>query len=65
MASIQYKKNWIRNTLARYENSGVTNWREMDRIADTICWLWKFRHITKEEKDEMCDKATAIFERGW
>lgn len=62
MASIQYKKDWIIRTLTWSETHGVRSWQEMDRVCDTICWLWKWKHITDEEKDEFCDRATAILE---
>lgn len=30
--------------------------------CDTITWLWRFRRITKEEKDLLCSRAISLLE---
>lgn len=30
--------------------------------CDRIAWCWKFRHITREQMESLCDRATAMLE---
>ena len=36
--------------------------RSLDSIADYINWAWKFRKITPEQKDEVCDRVCALYD---
>ena len=36
--------------------------RSLDSIADYINWAWKFRKITAEQRDEVCDRICILFE---
>lgn len=66
-SGVQYKIDWINNRLDYYERNGMANFRahaDMEKVADSITWLWKWRHIDRATMEQMCDRTTAIFERG-
>lgn len=46
--------------VSQYEKPGV---REVssDTITNKICWCWKFRKITKEQMEELCNRMTEVF----
>ena len=33
-------------------------------ICDRIVWCWKFRHITREQKDELMERMIEVFKIG-
>lgn len=37
--------------------------RSLESLADYIDWAWKWRKITEQEKNEVCDRIIALFER--
>ena len=51
------------DTIERYES-----FRYVDRslsiswCCDSIAWLWKWRKISEEEKDSLCDRMIAIMQ---
>lgn len=53
----------IDTALKSYE--GYKPWHEasMDWITDRIDWCWKFRHITKEQMEELADRACKVLNR--
>lgn len=34
-------------------------------ITNRIDWCWKFRKITEQQKDELCDRIIAYFEGNY
>lgn len=57
----EYQK--INDALNRLEN-GYYAIHDASWCASRIDWAWKFRKITREEKDELCDRTIALFESG-
>ena len=58
---------FVKENLDHYDTFGMRTDRDlvtMGKVADKIVWLWKWKLITDQEKDEFCDKATEIFEKG-
>lgn len=47
---------WV-SQYEKYDFSEVSS----DIITDKICWCWKFRKITKEQMEELCDRMTKAF----
>ena len=39
--------------------------KSMEWVADRIDWCWKFRKITREQMEELADRATWVFEREY
>lgn len=33
----------------------------MEKLTARIDWCWKFRKITREQMEELCDRAIAIY----
>lgn len=60
MAKNYYKE--IDDALRSYEEFKSWHTKPMDWITDRICWCWKFKHITKDQMEELADRATAVFE---
>ena len=56
------KYNLLINTIERYENCQYVD-LSIRWCCDSIAWLWKWRKITAEEKDSLCDRMIAIMER--
>lgn len=44
-------------TLDALELGKYTGGLDASWCSDTICWLWQFRKISKEEKDALCDRV--------
>lgn len=41
-----------------------TDWQKsvyLWQISDKIVWCWKWRKITNEEKDILCDRVTKLY----
>ena len=51
----------IDEVLQDYESHKVYPTRKIEWAADRIDWCWKFRKITKEQMEELADRATEIF----
>lgn len=49
--------------LKEHENYHPLPHQDMDWVANRIDWCWRFRKITKEQMEELADRATKIFER--
>lgn len=54
----------INDALIRYEEHKSYKTKTMAWISDRISWCWKFRKITREQMEELADRATKIFEEG-
>ena len=52
----------IDKALSQHERRGYYE-RSLDSIASYIDWAWKWRKITAEQKDEVCDRIIALFEK--
>lgn len=49
----------IERALDRYEH-GMYADLSIEYIANKISWLWKFRHISEDKMNELCDRVIAI-----
>ena len=38
--------------------------RSLESIVDYIDWAWKWRKLTEEQKDEVCDRVCALYEKS-
>lgn len=52
----------IDNALKSYEEYKPWHDKSIDWIADRIDWCWKFRHITKEQMEELADRVVKIID---
>lgn len=56
-----YRYSLLMETIERYENfQYVDRALSISWCCDSISWLWKWRKITAEEKDSLCDRMIAI-----
>ena len=51
--------NEINKALQSYEN-----YKPYHTISDRISWCWKWRKITKEQMEELCDRTIEVLERN-
>lgn len=49
----------IDTALNRYEN-GLYPTRKISWITDRIVWCYKFRNITEEQMNALCDRSIAV-----
>ena len=49
----------IDEALQRLENFKYVT-HDIHWCANRIDWCWKFRHITEEQKNELCDRAIVV-----
>ena len=55
--------NLLIDTIERYENfKYVPNTLSISWCCDSIDWLWKWRKITKQEMESLCDRMILIIE---
>ena len=52
----------IDKALFSYENYKPCHPRKIEWISDRISWCWKWRKITKEQMEELCDRVIKILE---
>ena len=52
----------IDKVLTQHEQYKYTE-RSLDSLADYIDWAWKWRKITEDQKNEVCDRICILFER--
>lgn len=55
----------INKELQSYENYKAYHTKTIDWICNRIDWCWKWRKITKEQMEELADRAIAIMEGGF
>lgn len=55
--------NEIDEALQSYENYKPYHIRDIEWISNRISWCWKWRKITKEQMEELCDRAIKALER--
>ena len=49
--------------LKDYEEYKPWHDKNIDWICNRIDWCWKFRHITKEQMEELADRCCKVLER--
>lgn len=52
----------IDNAIKSYEEYKSWHDKKIEWISDRICWCWKFRHITKEQMEDLCNRVCNILE---
>ena len=55
--------NEIDEALRSYENYKPYHIRDIEWISNRISWCWKWRKITKEQMEELCDRVIKVLER--
>ncbi len=50
----------IDTALLSYENCKPYHTKRIEYICDRIDWCWKFRHISKEQMEELADRACLV-----
>ena len=53
--------NEIDTVLTEYENYKIWHTKSIEWATNRIDWCWKWKKITKEQMEELADRATAIF----
>ena len=53
----------IDKAISRYENYYPWKEKSIEWICNRIDWCWKFRHITKEQMEELADRCCKVLER--
>ena len=54
----------IDKVLTEYENHKPYHTRDIDWVCNRISWCWKWKKITKEQMEELADRATAILDEN-
>ena len=54
--------NLLVKAIERLEQGKYTGGLDIDWCCDSITWLWKWRKITEEEMESLCDRMIAIME---
>ncbi len=52
----------IDKALQSYENYKPYHTRKIEWISDRICWCWKWKKITEEQMEELCDRVIKVLE---
>ena len=52
----------IDKALQSYENHKPYHVKNIDWITNRITWCWKWKKITKEQMEQLCDRAIVILE---
>ena len=52
----------IDRVLKQHENHKYYE-RSLESIASYIDWAWKWRKISEKEKDEVCDRICALYNK--
>ena len=53
----------IDKAINEYEVFTPYKTKDIDWICNRIDWCWKFRHITKEQMEELADRCCKVLER--
>lgn len=54
--------NEIDKALQSYENYKPYHARKIEWITNRISWCWKWKKISKEQMEILCERATKILE---
>lgn len=52
----------VLKTLDRLERGMYTSGLDIHWVSDSISWLWKWKKITKEEMESLCDRVIVYLE---
>lgn len=52
----------IDKALQSYENYKPYRTRNIEWISNRISWCWKWRKITREQMEELCDRVIKVLE---
>ena len=52
----------IDSALTSYENCKSWHEKSIPWICDRIDWCWKFKHITREQMEELADRVRRVLE---
>lgn len=52
----------IDKALQSYENYKPYHTRNIGWISNRISWCWKWRKITREQMEELCDRVIKVLE---
>ena len=52
----------IDKALQSYEDYKPYHTRKIEWISDRICWCWKWKKITREQMEELCDRVIKVLE---
>lgn len=55
----------VLDTLDRLERGQYTGSLDVYWCGDSIAWLWKWKKITAEEKDALCERVIALCNGGF
>ena len=61
MAKVRDYYKEINDVLVEYENYKPWHTRNIDWACDRIEWCWKWKKITREQMEELTDRAIAIY----
>lgn len=61
MAKVRDYYKEIDDVLTEYENYKPWHTRNIDWACDRIEWCWKWKKITREQMEELTDRAIAIY----
>ena len=54
----------IDKALQSYETYKSYHIYNIDWITNRISWCWKWKKITREQMEELCDRAIKVLERN-
>lgn len=57
--------NQIDKAIVSYEEYKSYKQYKIEWISDRICWCWKFKHITEEQMENLCNRVCNILENGF
>lgn len=52
----------INEAILSYETFKPYHQYSYSWICDRIDWCWRFRHITEQQKNELCDRIIAVMD---
>jgi hypothetical protein len=52
--------NEIAKALQSYENYKPYHTKNIEWISNRISWCWKWRKITEEQMEELCDRVIKV-----
>ena len=55
----------VLDTLDKLERGLYTGGLDIHWVGDSIGWLWKWKKITTDEKDVLCDRVIAYCKGGY
>lgn len=64
MAKVRDYYKEIDDVLIEYENYKSWHTKSMEWVSNRICWCWQWKKITREQMEELADRATAIFDKN-